>query len=116
MDDSKKGCYLKSWDSIFTPKYVEGLGIKKTADMNKALVAKMTSDVVNNSDKMWVMAFKKKYVRSRNLMKMSISNGVSWASQSIFECSKGLCHRIGNGLNTWIFEDPWVPNELGFIP
>ena len=29
---------------------------------------------------------------------------------------KGMCHKIGNGLNTWIWEDPWIPNELGFIP
>ena len=77
MDDSKKGCYLKSWDSICTPKNVRGLSIKKTADMNKALVAKMTWNVVNNSDKMWVMAFKKRYVRNRKFMKMSISKGVS---------------------------------------
>ena len=120
MDDSEKGCCLKSWDSICTPKNVGGLGIKKISDMNKALVAKMTWNVVNNSDKMWVMAFKKKYVWNRKFMKMSILKGVSWAPQSIFECrkviSKGLCHRIGNGLNTWIFEDPWVPNEPGFIP
>ena len=52
MDDNKKGCCLKSWDSICTPKNVVGLGIKKAADMNKALVAKMTWNVVNNSDKM----------------------------------------------------------------
>ena len=43
-------------------KMSEVLALKKTVDMNKALVAKMTWDVVNNSDKMWVMAFKKKYV------------------------------------------------------
>ena len=61
-------------------KMSEVLALKKTVDMNKALVAKMTWDVVNNSDKMWVMAFKKKYVRNRNFMKMSISKGVSWAS------------------------------------
>ena len=41
-DESMKGCCLKSWDSICTPKNVGRLGIKKTADMNKALVAKMT--------------------------------------------------------------------------
>lgn len=27
-----------------------------------------------------------------------------------------MCHRISNGLNTWILEDPWVPNEPEFIP
>ena len=27
-----------------------------------------------------------------------------------------MCHRISNGLNTWILEDPWVPNEPNFIP
>ena len=61
-------------------KMSEVLALKKTVDMNKALVAKMTWDVVNNSNKIWVMAFKKKYVRNRNFMKMSISKGVSWAS------------------------------------
>ena len=27
-----------------------------------------------------------------------------------------MCHRISNGLNTWILEDPWVPIEPDFIP
>ena len=88
--------------------------------MNKALVAKMTWDVVNNSDKRWVVVFKKKYVRNRNFMKTPNPKSAFWAAQSIFVCrkviSKGLCHRIGDGLNTWIFEDPWVPNEPRFIP
>ena len=29
---------------------------------------------------------------------------------------KGLCHSIGNGLNTWIWEDPRIPNEPNLIP
>ncbi|KAK9983250.1 hypothetical protein SO802_032775 [Lithocarpus litseifolius] len=62
----------------------------------------MTWDVVNDSDKMWVLAFKKKYVRNINFMKMPILKGASWASQSIFECKKVI--------------NPWVPNKPGFIP
>ena len=54
-EDNKKGGCLKSWDSICTPKSVGGLGIKKTEDMNKALVAKMTWEVASNVDKMWAM-------------------------------------------------------------
>ena len=119
-EENKHECCLKSRNSICTPKDVGGLGIKKTADMNKALVAKMTWDVAKGVNKMWVNIFKKKYVRNRNFMKMPTPRGASWAYQSIFQCreviKKGMCHRISNGLNTWILEDPWVPNEPDFIP
>ena len=40
--------------------------------MNKALVAKMTWEVASNVDKMSVRVFKKKYVRSKNFMKLSM--------------------------------------------
>ena len=114
------GCFLKSWDSICSPKSEGGLGIKKMADMNKALVAKLTWEVVSNEDKIWVTVLTKKYVRNRNIMKIYMPKNASWASQSIFTCreviKKGMCHRIGNDYNTWIWEDPWIPNEPGFIP
>ena len=119
-EDNKKGGCLKSWDSICAPKSVGGLGIKKTEDMNKALVAKMTWEVASNADKMWVRVFNKKYVRSKKFMRMSVPKAASWSCQSIFGgrevIKKGLCHRIGNGLNTWIWEDPWIPNEPRLIP
>ena len=88
--------------------------------MNKALVAKMTWEVASNADKMWVRVFNKKYVRSKIFMRMSVAKVASWSCQSIFGgrkvIKKGLCHRIGNGLNTWIWEDPWIPNEPSLIP
>ncbi|KAK7832800.1 putative ribonuclease h protein [Quercus suber] len=119
-DENKLGCCLKSWDSICTPKSVGGLGIRKTEDMNKALVAKMAWEIVSNVDKRWVQIFKKKYVKHRNFMNMPSPKGASWAAQSIFECrvvvKKGMCHKIGNGLNTWIWEDPWIPDETNLIP
>ena len=90
------------------------------ADMNKALVAKLTWEVVSNEDKIWVTVLTKKYVRNRNIMKIYMPKNASWASQSIFTCreviKKGMCHRIGNDYNTWIWEDPWISNEPGFIP
>ena len=47
-------------------KSVGGLGIKKTEDMNKALVAKMTWEIASNANKLWVQIFKKKYVNCHN--------------------------------------------------
>ena len=88
--------------------------------MNKALVAKLTWEVVSNADKMWVKVFKKKYVSSKNFMRMSVSKVALWSCQNIFGgrevVKKGLCHRIGNELNTSIWEDPWIPNEPNLIP
>ena len=41
-DDNKLGCFLKSCESICTPKSMGDLGIKKMEDMNRTLVAKMS--------------------------------------------------------------------------
>lgn len=40
------------------------MGIKKTEDMNKALVAKMAWEIASNADKWWVKVFQKKYVKN----------------------------------------------------
>ena len=69
-ENKKNGVCLKSWDSICTPKAAGGLGLKKTEDMNRALVEKLTWDVASNADNPWVEIFKKKNVRGRNFMKM----------------------------------------------
>ena len=51
-DEKKHGLYLKSWNSICTPKALGGLGIKKTEDM-----AKLTWEVASNAKKPWVKMF-----------------------------------------------------------
>ncbi|KAL0014567.1 hypothetical protein SO802_001636 [Lithocarpus litseifolius] len=116
----KHGLYLKSWDSICTPKALGDLGIKKTEDMDRALVAKLTWEVASDAEKPWVKMFQKKYVRGKNFMKMPMPKSIYWSSQSIFGyrdvVKKGLCHKIGSGWNTWIFDDHWVPEELDFTP
>ena len=63
--------------------------------------------------------FQEEICLEQKLHENAHSEGCFLGISSIFECrkviSKGLCHRNGNGLNTWIFEDPWVLNEPGFI-
>lgn len=85
-DDNKLGCCLKSLKSICTPKCEGGLGIKKTEDMNKALVAKMAWEIASNADKWWVKVFQKKYVKNINFMKIPVPKVVSWSCQSILAC------------------------------
>ncbi|KAK9995734.1 hypothetical protein SO802_020420 [Lithocarpus litseifolius] len=99
--EKKHGLFLRSWDSICLPKWAGGIGIRKTEDLNKALVAKLSWEMASNSGKKWVQLFRKKYVKHRNFMKMQCPKYASWAAMSIFKCrdvlSNGLCHKIGNG-------------------
>ena len=78
--EKKHGLYLKSWDSICSPKALGGLGIKKTEDMNQDLVAKLTWEEASNVEKLWVKMFQKRYVRDKNLMKMPMPKSISWSS------------------------------------
>ena len=78
--EKKHGLYLKSWDSICSPKALGGLGIKKTEDMNQDLVAKLTWEEASNVEKLWVKMFQKRYVRGKNLMKMPMPKSISWSS------------------------------------
>ena len=61
-------------------KSIRGLGIKKTEDMNRVLVAKLTWEVASNVEKPWVKMVQKKYVRGKNFMKMPMPKSISWSS------------------------------------
>lgn len=49
------------WSNICKPKSEGGLGIRKAADMNKALLAKLNWRLVKEHDKLWVRFVKSKY-------------------------------------------------------
>ena len=61
-------------------KSIRGLCIKKTKDMNRVLVAKLTWEVASNAEKPWVKMVQKKYVRGKNFMKMPMPKSISWSS------------------------------------
>lgn len=62
-----------------------GLDIKKIEDMNKALVAKMSWEIVSNADKLWMKVFQKKYVNFF-FMKIPMPKSSSWSCRNIFGC------------------------------
>ena len=78
--EKKHELYLKSWDSICSPKALGGLGIKKIEDMNQDFVAKLTWKEASNVEKLWVKMFQKRNVRGKNLMKMPMPKSTSWSS------------------------------------
>ena len=67
-DDDKNHLYLKSWESICTPREVGGLGFQRTKDVNKAFVTKLGWYLCNKQEKTWVKIMKSKYLRGRKLL------------------------------------------------
>ena len=72
--EDKGVLYLKEWDSICIPKIVCGLGIRRSIDMNKALLAKMGWSVVVREDKMWVKFVATKYLKGKSFWIAKKSN------------------------------------------
>uniref|UniRef100_A0A2N9HPK1 Reverse transcriptase domain-containing protein n=1 Tax=Fagus sylvatica TaxID=28930 RepID=A0A2N9HPK1_FAGSY len=118
--EDKVVLYLKAWDSICTPKSVGGLGIRRSIDMNKALLAKMGWSVAIREDKMWVKFVIAKYLKGKSFWIAKKSNVSSWAWQSILSSrntlSKGICWRVSKGIGLDAWNAPWIPSMPDFKP
>lgn len=61
--DGKKKVHLVNWDTICQPKSIGGLGIKKTSDMNQAMLAKASWRISQNDPGLWSCLYKAKYLK-----------------------------------------------------
>lgn len=59
--------HLINWDIVCPPKLLGGLGIKKTEDMNQAMLAKAGWRLFRNDDGLWASIYKHKYLHNSNL-------------------------------------------------
>ena len=111
-------CILKNWDSICKPKFMGGLGLRKSEDFNQALLTKLAWEVQKNEDKLWVKIFRRKYLKVGSFTNIRPPKQVSWICKSLFSCNKlikkGMCYKVGDGRSINIWDDPWVPKELDF--
>ncbi|MDD0245709.1 hypothetical protein PSY47_23320, partial [Shigella flexneri] len=60
--NDKKKVHLVNWDTICQPKQLGGLGIKKTSEMNKAMLAKASWRIWQADAGFWAAIFKEKYL------------------------------------------------------
>ncbi|XP_026384294.1 uncharacterized protein LOC113279857 [Papaver somniferum] len=57
----KRGIYLKKFDDVTKPKVLGGLGLKKTADINVALLVRLAWRMLHEPDAHWVKILENKY-------------------------------------------------------
>ncbi|XP_062013929.1 uncharacterized protein LOC133730329 [Rosa rugosa] len=117
--DDKKKVHLVSWDAICQPKQLGGLGIKKTYEMNKAMLAKASWKIWQADSGLWAAIYKEKYLKNGcltdNDYKPPLDYSSTWRSISHGAdlLRKGLKWRVGDGRTIKFWYDFWlIPTAL----
>lgn len=103
----------KSWHQICTLKFVGGLGLIMMHNVNLVLVAKLVWKFLTHHDSLLVKLLKAKYLKREDLWSALAGAKQSWIWKAILNrreiVKEGLCFLVGNGLNIYVWKQPWIP-------
>nr|CCA66036.1 hypothetical protein [Beta vulgaris subsp. vulgaris] len=103
-----------AWEKLFLPKKEGGLGIRNFDVFNRALLAKQAWRILTKPDSLMARVIKGKYFPRSNFLEARVSPNMSFTCKSILSAraviQKGMCRVIGDGRDTTIWGDPWVPS------
>lgn len=90
-----------------------GLGIRNFEIFNQALLEKQAWRILTKPNSLMSKVLRGKYFTKCSFLETKISPNMSFTSRSIFSARKvivkGMCRVIGDGNDTHIWNDPWVP-------
>ena len=103
-----------AWADITCLKSEGGLGIKKTEVWNKACMAKLIWNLCQTSStSLWVNWTKNYFIREHSFWELPIPNNCSWTWRKLLqlraEVRQFIRHIIGDGRNTLLWFDSWLP-------
>ncbi|KAL6125591.1 hypothetical protein ACLB2K_073647 [Fragaria x ananassa] len=123
--DQKKKVHLTNWDMVCRPKCFGGLGIKRSADMNRAMLAKASWRMAQGDNGLWNKIYQQKYLHSSSMFqdnyKKPSNCSPTWTAivSGASLLNKGMRWRIGNGCTAKFWSDKWSPcgilNDLALI-
>ncbi|KAL5569345.1 hypothetical protein UlMin_025920 [Ulmus minor] len=116
--DSSRALCLRSWSAICAPKALGGLGFRRFADMNKALLCKWAWDIICGKGSLCLSLLRAKYLRLSDFLASHSAAGDSNFWKGVTTCLsllvKGSCKQIGDGFSTRIWDDPWISTTDSF--
>ncbi|CAL8995128.1 unnamed protein product [Prunus brigantina] len=96
------------------PKNKGGLGLKSSANLNQALLAKIGWRIHNNDQGLWVKMFNDKYLKGQSILNPSLPcrkdgsstwKGIMYGAQLL---RQGMSWRLGRGDNALFWKDHWL--------
>ena len=111
-EEEKKMAWV-AWEKMFLPKKEGGMGIRNFEVFNRALLAKQAWRILTMPNSLMTRVLKSKYFPSKTFLEAQVTSNMSFTWRSILSAkqviSKVLCRVVGDGTNTNIWHDPWVP-------
>ncbi|KAL1199557.1 putative mitochondrial protein [Cardamine amara subsp. amara] len=105
-----------SWEKMCRRKEIGGLGFRDIGRFNQALLGKQAWRIWEKPSSLLAQILKHKYFKRKTFLEAGKGTRPSFAWRSIlFDrelLSKGLFKTIGNGQNTKVWEDKWLPDKF----
>ena len=108
----KRKIRWKKWETLCLPKNEGGLNFEDLRKINEAMLAKKIWRLIHDKESLFYKVFKENFFPNCDIFFAQLKSG-SYAWWSILSARKvilaGAKWRIGNGLNTRIYQDCWLP-------
>ncbi|KAH9750457.1 reverse transcriptase domain-containing protein [Citrus sinensis] len=115
-----RGINWMRWDALCKPKSAGGIGFKKLHAFNLAMLGKQGWKLMTKPNSLVAQILKARYYSRTSFAGATLGHNPSYAWRSIMAAKQvvieGSRIRIGDGEQTFIGKDPWLPDsECGFI-
>lgn len=114
----KRKIYWKKWTDLCQPKELGGFNFKDLGCFNQALLAKQGWRILENPNLTISKVLQGRYFPQSSKLEASCSStssffwkGLIWGLDLL---KGGLRRNVGNGQNTRLFKDPWIPRPVTF--
>ena len=113
QQDKVNKIHWLSWEKLTRSKKMGGLGFRDLHLFNMAMLARQAWRLLTSPDTLCGQVLKAKYFPNTTILQCTAREGISYSWRSILHglqlLKQGLIWRIGNGNNTNIWADPWIP-------